>query len=256
MIDSHAHLDSEKYDKDRDLVLQRAREAGVRYVVNPGADLKNLDGPVRIAEQYENVFAGVGVHPYEIDSVTNNTFLTLQNLLKHPKVVAVGEVGLEKTDGMPPLTRQLDVLQRFVSLAQKNDKPLIFHVRNAHEEFKDFIKGLDLRGVMHCFSGNLEDLEFYCKNNLFLSIPGIVSFPNANSLREVVKKVPIERLIVETDAPFLAPQKYRGQRNEPAYVVETAKFVAEIQGTTLEEIENATEQNTIRLFNLPVKAAE
>lgn len=250
MIDSHAHLDSEKYNFDRSQIIKRAQEAGIVAIINPGADFDTLDGPVKLAEKFEGVFAAVGVHPYESAIVGQETFQKAAKILESPKVVAVGEVGLENSHGMPEMQIQINALQGFMEVAKAANKPLIFHVRDAHAEFQNFIQNQEVSGVMHCFVGSLADAEYYVKKGLYLGITAIVTFPNAQELQDVVKKIPLSSLLVETDAPFLAPQVHRGERNEPIYVLEVAKKIAELKGVSLEEVEKITTENAKKLFRL------
>jgi len=252
MIDSHCHLDLEQFNADRDAVLERVKEVGVNTIINPGAELVHFEAPVKIAEKFENVYAAVGVHPHEIASIESSFLRLFEKALDAPKVVAVGEVGLEISEGLPPIEKQLEVLTKFVDIALKKNKPVIFHIRDAHKEFQEFLSNYQgkITGVMHCFAGTVSDMEFYLSRDLYISIAGVVTFPKADLLREVVKKVPLERLLVETDAPFLAPQSVRGKRNEPAYVAEIARKIAEVKNTPFEEIDKITEENTRKLFRI------
>lgn len=252
MIDSHCHLDLEQFNEDRSVILERAKKAGVHTIINPGAGLVDFEAPIKIANEFSNVYAAVGVHPHEILEINNDFWSRFDKVFSSPKVVAIGEVGLEISDGLPPIKKQLEVLKQFVDLSNKKNKPLIFHIRDAHQEFQEFIKNYQekIKGVMHCFTGTISDAEFYLSYGLYISIAGMVTFPNSDVLREVVKNIPLERLLVETDAPFLAPQNWRGERNEPAYVVETARKIAEIKGVSLEEVERVTEKNTKNIFGI------
>jgi len=252
MIDSHCHLDLGQFNVDRLAVLERAKNAGVNTIINPGAGLADLEAPVKIANEFNNVYAAIGVHPHEILDIDNIFWERICKLLLESKVVAIGEVGLEISEGLPSIEKQLEILRKFVDLSVEKNKPLIFHIRDAHKEFQDFIENYQekIKGVMHCFTGTVSDSEFYLSHGLYISIAGMITFPNSGSLREVVKNIPLERLLVETDAPFLAPQEWRGKRNEPSYVVEVAKIIAEIKELSLEEVEKVTEKNTKDVFGL------
>jgi TatD DNase family protein len=252
LIDAHCHLDLEQYDADRPEVIDRAKQADVNTIINPGADCLGFEKPVKIAEQFENVYAAIGVHPEGINEITEGFWLRFSELLQHPKVVAIGEVGLEKNDWLPSLEEQIPIMLRFIDLALVNNKPIIFHVRYVHKEFQQIIreKNLKFNAVIHSFTGTLEESEFYLAQGYYLGIAGMVTFPKADELRAVVKELPLERLLIETDAPFLAPQVVRGKRNEPAHVVEIAKKIAEIKGISMEEVFQTTEANTRKLFGI------
>lgn len=252
MIDSHCHLDVEQFNADRSNVLERAKLVGVNTIINPGADCLGFEKPVKIAEQFENVYAAIGVHPEGIKDITEEFWPRFAELLKHPKVVAVGEIGLEKNDRLPSLEEQIPVMLRFITLAVAHNKPIIFHIRYVHKEFQQIIRenNLKLNAVIHSFTGTLEEAEFYLAQEYYLGIAGMVTFPKAEDLSAVVKDLPLDRILIETDAPFLAPQVVRGQRNEPAYVVEIAKKIAEVKGISVEEVARVTEENTKKLFRI------
>ncbi|MDO8511998.1 MAG: TatD family hydrolase [bacterium] len=252
MIDSHCHLDVEQFNADRSEVIGRAKQAGVNTIINPGADCFGFEKPVKIAEQFENVYASIGVHPEGIKNITEAFWLRFAELLKHPKVVAVGEIGLEKNERLPSLEEQIPAMLRFITLAVAHNKPIIFHVRYVHKEFQQIIRenNFKLNAVIHSFTGTPGEAKFYLDQGYYLGIAGMVTFPKADEIRAVVKDLPLERLLIETDAPFLAPQVVRGQRNEPAYVVEIAKKIAEIKGISVEEVAQVTEANTRKLFGI------
>ncbi len=258
MIDTHCHLSFHQFDADRSEVLARARAAGVRQIVNPGTDHAESAKAVALAEHAADVFAAVGVHPQDVGKLSDRVFHDVRGWLSHPRVVALGEVGFEHSDRAPSLHRQVAALERFVTLAMDAGKPIIFHVRNAHEEFRAFLSHAprELRGVVHCFSGTREDGLAYVERGLFVSVTGIVTFPNAGELHTAIRDIPLDRLLIETDAPFLAPQSRRGQRNEPALVTEVARTLATLFGMPLERIERATDANARSLFALPTSGAE
>jgi len=252
MIDSHCHLDLKQYDADRSDVIDRAKQVGVNTIINPGADCLGFERPVKIAEQFENVYTAIGVHPEGIKEITEEFWSRFSELLQHPKVVAVGEVGMEKNERLPSLEEQIPVMLRFIDLAVANNKSIIFHIRYVHKEFQQIIRenNLKFRAVIHSFTGTLEEAEFYLAQGYYLGIAGMVTFPKADDLRVVVKNLPLDRILIETDAPFLAPQVVRGQRNEPAYVVEIAKKIAEIKGISLGEVERITDENARKFFGI------
>lgn len=262
MTDTHCHLSFSQYDSDREAVLHRAVIVGVTHIVNPGTGLAQSEVAVQLARSVSTprVSAAVGVHPQDLTNLSEEGFRRLEELAADPAVVAIGEVGLEQSARAPALALQQRWLGRFLDLAKQVDKALIFHVRNAHKEFRHFLERVwapappkpreGQRGVVHCFSGTLDDADFYIARGLLLGITGIVTFPNAEELRGVVTHVGIPHLLLETDAPFLAPQSHRGQRDEPAYVVEVAQEIARITDRAVEEIERVTDLNAQRLFRL------
>ena len=258
VTDTHCHVTFPRYDADRAEVLSRAAATGVKIIVNPGTDVVQSRAAVALAEARTSelpvVFAAVGVHPHDVGQLTEEGFQELAALARRPRVVAVGEVGLEQSTRSPALSVQRQWLTKFCELAQEVENPLLFHVRDAHAEFRMFLEaeGSGVRGVVHCFSGTREDATWYIQHGLFLGITGIVTFPNAGALHEVVRAVPLGHLLLETDALFLAPQSHRGQRNEPAYVREVAQEIACLKGTTVKVVEEATRRNARQLFSLPV----
>lgn len=252
MTDTHCHLSFSQYDGDRDAVRGRAGIVGVTKLINPGTDLEQSRAAIAVADTYDNVWAGVGVHPQDIGTLTPEAFDAISELAHHPRVVAIGEVGFEISSRSPEIARQEEWLERFIDLAREVEKPLIVHVRNAHAECRRFWEhcGEGVRGVIHCFSGTTDDARFYTDRGLLLGITGIVTFPNASQLQMVVVDIPLEHLLLETDAPFLAPQSHRGKRNEPAYLPEVAKKVAELKGLSVADVERETDANARALFGL------
>lgn len=261
MIDTHCHLSFSQFDPDRDAALQRAGIVGVTRIVNPGTDLVQSRAAVELARRFSSVVsAGVGVHPQDLVGLTDDAFAELEQLAREPEVVAIGEVGLEISSRSPEVHEQERWLRRFVELAERVGKPVIFHVREAHPAFRLFLEkvwgpaplklgpGTERRGVVHCFSGDSKDAQFYAEHGLFLGITGIVTFPNAVQLCRAVEETSLEHLVLETDAPFLAPQSRRGKRNEPAYVLEVAEKVADLKGLSVAEVERVTDANAQRLF--------
>lgn len=237
LIDSHAHLNFPELLEDIDGVLARAKEAGVEKIINIGTNLEDSRVAIKLAEKYDNLYATVGIHPENAGADWNE----FERLAKNPKVVAIGECGLDNKVGLP---NQKEVFVQQIEIAKKLDLPLVIHVRDAWEE----IKNIDLsknRGVFHCYSGPAKFPQ-----NFYVSFAGNVTFKKAENLRELARLVPIERLLVETDCPFLAPEPLRGSRNEPANVRITAQQLAEIKNVSLEELSGVTTGNATKLFNL------
>lgn len=254
LIDTHCHLDAPRFDEDRADVMERARAAGVRRMVTIGCDEESSRRALGLAATHDDVWATVGVHPHEAAAAPEGFDETLEALSRHERCVAIGECGLDYYYDHSPRERQREVFARQVALARRMRKPLVIHVRDAWSDTLDVLHAegaRDAGGVIHCFSGSLEDAERSLELGFYLSIPGIVTFKSPGDLPEVVKRVPLDRLLVETDSPYLAPVPYRGKRNEPAYVLEVARKVAELREMPLEELIEATGKNARALFGLP-----
>jgi TatD DNase family protein len=257
LVDSHCHLTDAQFDTDRDETLRRARAVGVSRFVVIGAngDFVHNEKAVALAQEHVDVFAVIGVHPHDAKTITEDMYARLRSLARHPKVVAIGETGLDFYYDNSPREEQRRHFRAFIRLARELALPLSMHVRDAYPEAAQTLReeGVEqLRGVMHCFTGSVAEARTLLDLGLFLSLSGIVTFKSAQELREVARLVPLDRLLVETDCPLLAPVPYRGKRNEPAYVVQVAKAVAEAKGVPLAEVADATRQNTERLFRLEV----
>lgn len=258
MFDSHAHVMFPTLDADRPEIIARARAAGLSGWLEVGVDVEQSRKAAGLASNEAGVYATVGVHPDDIGGLTEEVWSELEDLITQPKVVAIGEVGLDfYREGK--LKEQLPVLQRFISLAKQKNLPMVFHVRDgreksAHDELLQLLESYSIderpRGVIHTYSGNVAQAERYLNLGLHLSFSGVVTFKNAKELLGVVKIMPAERILIETDCPFLAPEPYRGKRNEPAYVRLVAAKLAEVRGVLLEEIEEQTDENAKILFGL------
>ena len=251
-IDTHAHLEMEAFDGDREAVLARAAEAGLTAIVTVGTTLPDCEKAVALTRLYKPVYAAVGIPPHEAKDIDAATYDVLRVLAQQEKVVAIGEIGLDFFYDLSPREVQLRRFQEQLNLAEELDLPVIIHDREAHPEILEILRPRKgrLRGVLHCFSGDWTmaceclDLGFH------LSVAGPVTYRKADQLRAVAREMPLERLLIETDAPYLAPQPYRGKRNEPAYVVETARTLAEIRGIPVDELERQTTANARRLFSI------
>ncbi len=254
LIDSHCHLDMDAFADDLDAVIDRARDVGVGRIITIGIDMASSRRAVQLAEDHAGIYATVGIHPHDAARADQGDFSELAALATSPKVVAYGEIGLDYAKRYSPEEDQLRVFARQLDLARELDLPVIIHDRDAHEatmrllrEAMPFAAG----GVMHCFSGDVDLALRVLDMGLHISIPGIVTFKNAAALQEVVRRIPMERIILETDGPFLAPVPFRGKRNEPAYLVYTAARVAELKEMPLEEVARLATKNTVALFRLP-----
>lgn len=252
ITDSHTHLDSLEFDADRAACIERARSAGVTRMVSIGTG-KGLAGASRaiaLAEEHPFIWATAGVHPhdaaYEVDAAE------LEKLARHPKVVAVGETGLDFYRDWAPVDKQHAMFRMQVEVAKKVKKPLVIHSRQAGEECLKILTELnaaEVGGVFHCFAENADFAKRLTEIGFYVSFPGLLTFKKAEEVRAICKEIPLEQILVETDAPFLAPEPHRGKRCEPAFVVETAKRLAVIKGLSLEEVAAITTANALRLFS-------
>jgi TatD DNase family protein len=255
LIDSHCHLTDRQFDEDWEAMLERARAAGVgRFIViGANGDFVHNEKAVALAQAHADVFAVVGVHPHDAKTITDDTYLKLHELAQHPKVVGLGETGLDFYYDNSPREEQRTHFRKFIRLARELDLPLSMHVRDAYAEATELLRvegERAIRGVMHCFTGTAEEAHALLDLGLYLSFSGIITFKSAKDLRAVVREVPLDRLLIETDCPLLAPVPYRGKRNEPAYVVQVAKTIAEVKNISFAEIAASTQRNTETLFAL------
>ncbi len=254
LIDTHAHIDGRDFQPDFSDMLGRAKEAGLSHIVTVGADLESSRAAVKLAEQYEHIFAAVGIHPHDADRVTEKCYDVVRELADgNRKVVAIGEIGLDFYRDRSPREDQEKVFRRFLRLARELSLPVIIHDRDAHQRVMAILReerAAEVGGVLHCFSGDLQMARECVEMGFYISIPGTVTYPSNEQLREVVRGVKIERLLLETDCPYLTPVPHRGKRNEPAFVRLTAGKVAELKGLSLEDVGRITSLNARRLFGL------
>jgi TatD DNase family protein len=256
VIDSHCHLDMEEFAADRAGVLTRATDAGVAAMVTIGAGgpLEANDRAIALAAEHEQIYATAGVHPHQAALATDAVVAHVQTLARHPRVVAIGETGLDYYYDNSPRPAQRDAFARFIAVARALGLPVVVHLRDADTDALQIMASAGARdtgGVIHCFSGDAASARAFVDLGFHISFSGIVTFKTADALRAAARIVPADRLMVETDAPFLAPSPYRGRRNEPALVVQTAALLAELRGEPLEVVAENTRRNTQRLFRLP-----
>ena len=254
IIDTHAHLDFPQFDSDRDSIIQRAKKSGVEYIINVGSSLEGSRRSVELASQHREIFASVGIHPHDTEAFDENTWHEIEKLASHEKTVAIGEVGLDYFKCKVSHERQKEVFVKFIEFSKKLSLPLVIHSREAGEDILDILCkncSTSIKGVMHCFSGDTVLLNKVLELGLYVSFTCNLTFKNARALREVAKRVPHDRLLLETDAPFLALQAKRGQRNEPFYIVELRDMFSELLKMDKEEIERVTTENAKRLFGIP-----
>jgi TatD DNase family protein len=250
LIDSHAHLDSRKFHGDREAVVERAREAGVVAILNVGGDLASSRAAVALAERYDFIYAAVGVHPHDARTVTPAVLSDLRALTSHSKVVAIGEIGLDYYRDLSPRPVQRRAFADQLALAAGLDLPVVVHSREALDDVLAALRGWEGAGVLHSYSGGPERLDEVLDLGFSIGISGPVTFPKADRLRAVAAAVPLERLLVETDCPYLTPVPYRGRRNEPAHVRYVAQAVARARGMEAEPLARAAADNARRLFGL------
>ena len=256
LVDSHCHLDFPDFAEERDAVVARARDAGVGTMLTIGTRLDQFPGVRAIAEAYPEIWCSVGAHPHEAADHAGTTAADLAALAAHPRVVGIGETGLNFHYDHSPREVQEDVFRAHIAASRASGLPLIIHAREADDDVARILRGeAPPPGVLHCFSSGRALAEAALDLGFYISISGIVTFRNAEELRAIVRDVPLERLLVETDAPYLAPVPYRGRRNEPAYVAATAACVAALKGIEPEELAAATTENFFRLFQKAVRPA-
>ncbi|HEY6306034.1 MAG TPA: TatD family hydrolase [Candidatus Angelobacter sp.] len=259
-IDSHAHLEGYKFDQDRTEVLTRARDAGLERIlaIGSGTGPGTLDCAIKIAEQHDWVFATLGIHPHEAKLAGEADYAEMELLAGHPKVVAWGEIGLDYFYDYSPRDVQQEVFRRQMEQAKAARLPIIIHCRpsnNSENAWDDTIQMLHqhwastgLGGILHCFTGEWKHAQAALDMGFYISFAGNVSFPKAENIRGAATQVPLERMLIETDSPFLAPVPHRGKRNEPAFVVNTAETIAQLRGMSKEEIGQKTAENFYKLF--------
>ena len=254
LIDSHSHLDFKDFDSDRPEVISRAKANGVDLIINVGASMEGSIRSIELAKENEGLYASCGIHPHEADSVKDGDITSFKRLLDEKKIVAVGEIGLDYYKNISSKGNQKKLFIRLLEEARYRKLPLIIHNRDADKDTLSILKDtmpFPVKGVMHCFSGDEKFLKDCLEIGLLISFTCNLTFKNADRLREVARKVPMERLLLETDAPFLAPQIFRGKRNEPSYVKYLAEEISKIKGVSFEEVARLTTNNAKRLFGLP-----
>ncbi|HUS04925.1 MAG TPA: TatD family hydrolase [Bryobacteraceae bacterium] len=256
LVDSHCHLDDEKFDGDRDAAVERALAAGVErmVVIGTGEGPPDLEAGIRLAEKYDAVYATVGIHPQYAERGDAATLARVAPLLKHPKVIAVGEIGLDYHYDPTPVEQQKRVFITQMALARQASKPIIIHARDAWEDTFSLLaehwEPSGLPCILHCFTGGPAEAERGLALGCYLSFAGILTYPKSTELQAAAGAAPADRILVETDSPYLAPVPHRGKRNEPAFVVHTARKLAELRGQTLEDIGAATTANFRRVFGI------
>ncbi len=253
LVDSHAHLDFADFDPDRDAVLERARQAGLKWIISigSGSGIESARQSLALSREIDMVWSTAGIHPHDAKIWSPAIADEIVRLAREPRQVAIGEIGLDFAKEYSPREIQESVFREQLKIANELDLPVAIHSRNAHEETRRVLMDLKpRRGVMHCFSGSLELARQLVKLGFYISIPGVITFKNARALVEVAQGIPLDRILIETDCPFLTPEPFRGKRNEPAYVRYTAEKIAMVRGIALEEVAQQTTANAEQLFGL------
>ncbi len=254
MIDTHAHLDARPFANDLPGVLERAEAAGIQHIVTVGTDLESSHAAIRLAEGHSNIWATVGVHPHDASKLYPADIEELRQLARHPRVVAVGETGLDFYRDLSPRSAQLAAFRLHLDLARDSSLPVIVHDRDAHDEVLQELRRWAVHrpghehGVLHCFSGSAAMAREAVELGFCIAVGGPITYRPQGALVEAVQQVPLERLLLETDCPYLPPEPYRGRRNEPAYLERIAREVARVRWMSMEELVSATSANASRLF--------
>ncbi len=253
LIDSHAHLEMPDFKKDLEAVIQRAKSSGIDYVFTVGTEEKDWKRALEIAHSHSSVYAILGVHPHNASEIDEQTYSLLTKLCKDEKVRAYGEIGLDFFRNLSPREVQLKRFREQIGLAKELGLPIVVHDREAHRETVEMLKSERAEacgGIIHCFSGDYEMARVCIDMGFHISIPGTITFKNAEAFREIIRKIPLESLLVETDAPFLTPEPLRGKRNEPSYVRYTAEKLAQIKKVPFEKVAEVTSGNAWRVYKL------
>lgn len=253
LTDTHTHMNDPQFDEDREQAMERATEAGVSLMINVGFNRQTIPTSLALAEKYDFVYSTVGWHPHDAIDMKEEDLVWIESLLEHPKVVAIGEIGLDYYWDNSPREVQAEVFRKQIQLARKARMPIVIHNRDAHQDVVNILreeKAYEVGGVMHCFSGSWEIAKECLDQNFYISFGGPVTFKNAVKPKEIAKQVPLDRLLIETDSPYLTPHPYRGKRNETAYVKLVAETIAEIYGLPLEEVASITTKNAKKLFRI------
>ncbi|MFZ5752851.1 MAG: TatD family hydrolase [Bacillota bacterium] len=253
LFDTHAHLDDKQFAQDREEVIQRAKDGGVELIVNVGYNLASAKRTLALVEKYDFIYGSVGLHPHDAKDGDDRTLAELKRMAQHPKIVALGEMGLDYYWNHSPHEVQKEVFRKQIALAKELKLPIIIHDRDAHQDILNIVKeegAKEVGGIFHCYSGSWPMAREVMKLGFYISLAGPVTFHNAQKPKEVVKEVPLDYLLIETDCPYLAPVPYRGRRNEPLYVAKVAEMIAEVKGIPVEKVAEATKENGKRVFRI------
>ena len=249
-IDSHAHIQLSQFNRDRDAVLKRAHEASISHILVIGFDMETSLGAVELAKEHTHIYATVGMHPHDAKDLTPNALKAFRELAAHPKVIALGEMGLDYYRNLSPHSVQKETFEKQLDLAEELQMPIVIHNRDAYMDILPILEARQgkIQGVLHCFTGDVEIMHRSLAIGFHIGIGGIVTYPNAKDVQAVAREVPADKLLIETDCPWLTPQFRRGKRNEPAYVCAVAEKIAELRNTSLKTIGETTTKNFQTLF--------
>lgn len=253
IIDTHAHLQKEYYEEDFDSVLKRAEEAGLGIIINPAFDLESSKSALELARTYNHIYACVGVHPSYTEEYDEGVRNELEKLLQDERVLAVGEIGLDYHYDDIDVPKQKSSFIDQIDLAKKYKMPIVIHTRSADKDTFDILeaeRAFENGLLMHCYSQSLEMAREYIRRGAYLGIGGVVTFKNARKLIDVVREIPLHHLVIETDSPYLAPEPYRGKRNEPSYVAKVCEKIAELKGISYDEVAEITTANALKFFRI------
>lgn len=250
IFDTHAHYDDESFDGDRDILLPKLKSRGVSLVINCGCDLKSDKSTIELCKKYDFIYAAVGIHPHEAEAAGEHDLDEVRELLKYEKAVAIGEIGLDYHYDFSPRELQKEYFEKQIILSKELDIPIIVHDREAHEDTMELLRKYRPKGVLHCFSGSVETAKEIISLGMYIGLGGAVTFKNARKPLEVAGYVPIDRLLLETDAPYMTPVPFRGKRNDSAMISYSAIKIAEVRGTDAQTVINAANENGKRLFGI------
>jgi len=250
LFDTHAHYDFEQFNEDREALISSLNENNISLVLNVGSDMRGSYASVVLSKKYPFIYASVGVHPHSASEMTDNDLILLEKLSANEKVVAIGEIGLDYHYEHSPKDIQKKRFKDQLDLATKINKPVIIHCREATEDCMNIIRKSTAKGVFHCFSGSLEMAKQLIELGFYISFTGVITFSNAKKFDEIIKWLPLEKIFIETDCPYLAPEPFRGKRNSSLYVYRVAEKIAQIKGITFEDVANITKQNAMKFFNI------
>jgi len=255
-IDTHCHLDDNAFERDLPEIIQRAENYRVGKIISIAESVESCYRTLKLAENFPEVYAVIGVHPHNADSFNELAKSRLKNFLNHHKVVGIGETGLDYYYDYSERKNQRNAFINHLNIASENNLPVVIHCRDAYNDLIAILKEQNLsqiKGVVHCFSGNSANAKILIEMGFYISVTGAITFKNANKLREVIKGISIDKLMLETDAPYLAPEPYRGKRNEPSYIIQIAKTLAEVKSLSIDDVERITTLNASKLFNIPIE---
>ena len=246
--DTHCHIYTEYYEDIKKL-LENAKECQINRMINNGCDKKSNEEVLKLSTQYKNIYGALGIHPENVDTYKEEDLKEIENNLTNPKIIAIGEIGLDYHYTKENKNKQIELLEAQLQIAEKYNLPVIIHSREATEDTINTLKKYHVKGVIHSFSGSKETALIYIKMGYLLGINGVITFKNSK-LKEVIKEIPLENIILETDSPYLTPEPFRGKRNEPKRILEIAKFICELKNISLEELSKITNENIKRIFDI------